>query len=65
MKVTHYKDTDTLYVELRASAITETRELDENTYLDVDADGQMCAITIEHASQRADLPVMQFEEIAA
>ena len=63
--MTYFKDTDTLYVELRARDIEQTRELDQNTFLDVDADGQVCAITFEHASQRADLPTLQFEEIAA
>jgi uncharacterized protein YuzE len=30
--------------------VAETRELDENTILDVDKDGNICSITIEHAS---------------
>lgn len=64
MKVIYFKETDTLYVELRARDVHETREIDENTYLDVDVTGQMCAITIEHASERADLPMMQFEQVA-
>ncbi len=63
MKVTYYKETDTLYVELRSNNVHETREIDENTYLDLDATGQMCAITIEHASERADTPFMQFEQV--
>lgn len=65
MKVTYFKDTDTLYVELRASDVQETREIDPNTYVDMDSKGRMCAITIEHASERADLPAMHFEEVAA
>ena len=30
--------------------IAETRDLDENTLLDVDSKGNICAITVEHAS---------------
>jgi uncharacterized protein YuzE len=40
--------------------VTETRDLDENTLLDVDAHGNICAITIEHASQRADSPAFSY-----
>lgn len=55
MKVKYFKDTDTLYIEFRESDIAESRDLDENTVLDVDALGNVCAITFEHASQRTDV----------
>ena len=35
--------------------MVETRDLDENTVLDVDADGNICSITVEHASTRTDI----------
>ncbi|MGH8491070.1 MAG: DUF2283 domain-containing protein, partial [Gammaproteobacteria bacterium] len=31
-----HHDTDTLYIEFRAEAVAETRDLDENTLLDID-----------------------------
>ncbi|MBL8224274.1 MAG: DUF2283 domain-containing protein [Chromatiales bacterium] len=65
MKVRYFRDTDTLLIELRDAAIAETRDLDENTTVDLDADGGLCAITIEHASLRAGAPAFSFEEIAA
>lgn len=43
----------------------ETKDLDENTLLDLDADGNLCAITVEHASERTDIPHFSFEQIAA
>ena len=36
MKITYFQDTDTLYIEFRSSEVVETRELDENTLLDID-----------------------------
>ena len=65
MKVRYFEDTDTLLIEFRDSPIVETRDLDENTTLDVDAQGNICAITIEHASTRADAPRFSFEKVAA
>ncbi|WP_372716664.1 DUF2283 domain-containing protein [Immundisolibacter sp.] len=65
MKVSYFEDTDTLYIEFRASGIAESKDLDENTILDVDATGNVCAITFEHASQRTDVSHLIVEGIAA
>jgi uncharacterized protein YuzE len=65
MKIRYFEDTDTLHIELKAGSVAETRDLDENTLVDVDADGQMLAITIEHAQARAELPAFSYEQIAA
>jgi len=65
MKVQYFKDTDTLYIEFRSRDIADTRDLDENTVLDLDADGNVCAITFEHASLRTDVSQLNVEGIAA
>jgi len=36
MKVKYFEDTDTLYIEFRDSDIAESKDLDENTVLDLD-----------------------------
>jgi len=65
MNIKYFQDTDTLYIEFRKDAIAETRDLDDNTLLDLDATGNILAITVEHARQRADIPRFSFEQIAA
>lgn len=65
MKVQYFSDTDTLYIEFRRDAIAESRDLDENTVLDVDSSGNVCAITFEHASSRTDVSQLTVEGIAA
>ncbi len=65
MKFKYFEDTDTLYIELRSTAISETRDLDENTILEFDSDGEICAITFEHASTRTDVQNLSVERIAA
>jgi len=65
MNVKYFQETDTLYIEFRRGEVAETRDLDENTLLDVDADGKICAITLEHASDRTDIPHFSFEQVAA
>lgn len=65
MKVRYFADTDTLLIEFRDLPVAETRDLDEDTQLDLDAQGNICSITVEHASKRADAPRFSFEQIAA
>jgi uncharacterized protein YuzE len=65
MKIQYFQDTDTLYIEFRSVEVAETKDLDENTLLDVDHDGHICGITIEHASERAELPKFSYEQISA
>lgn len=65
MRIRYFKDTDTLLIEFKDAPVAETRDLDENTTLDVDAKGNICSITVEHASQRAGIPEFSFEQVAA
>jgi uncharacterized protein YuzE len=65
MKVRYFADTDTLLIEFKVAEVTETKDLDENTILDVDEHGNICSITIEHASKRAGAPHFSYEEVAA
>lgn len=65
MKVRYFEQTDTLLIELKDAPVAETRDLDENTVLDVDQNGNICAITIEHASKRAGIPQFSYEQVAA
>ncbi|MBI3373039.1 MAG: DUF2283 domain-containing protein [Burkholderiales bacterium] len=65
MRIRYFKDTDTLLIEFKEAPVAETRDLDENTVLDIDAQGNVCAITVEHASQRAGIPQFSYEQVAA
>ena len=65
MKIQYFTDTDTLCIEFRQAQVAETRDLDENTLLDVDRDGNICGITVERASERTDIPRFSYEQVAA
>ncbi len=65
MKVHYFADTDTLLIEFRDVPVAETRDLDENTTLDLDAQGNIRAMTIEHASKRTEAPQFSDEQVAA
>lgn len=65
MNIKYFQDTDTLYIEFRKGEVSETRDLDQNTLLDMDVGGNIVAMTIEHACERADIPSFSFEHVAA
>ena len=65
MRVRYFADTDTLLIEFKDTPVAETKDLDENTILDLDDHGNIRSITIEHASKRADAPRFSYEQVAA
>lgn len=64
MKIQYFADTDTVYVVLNENPISETRDLDENTLIDMDKDGKLVSITIEHAKDRTDINNLVFQQVA-
>ena len=65
MRLKYFQDTDTLYIEFQAVEAAETRDLDEDTLLEIDKDGHICAITVEHARDRVGFPAFSYEQIPA
>ena len=65
MKIRYFQDTDTLHIEFKPAEVAETRDLDENTLLDLDQAGRILGITVEHASQRTDVPRFSYEQVPA
>lgn len=65
MRIRYFEDTDTLLIEFKEGPVAETRDLDEDTVLDLDENGNICAITVEHASKRAGIPQFSYEQVTA
>lgn len=64
MKIKYFEDTDTLLITLFSHEPVETQDLDENTLVDIDEQGNICSITIEHASARMGDAQPHFERVA-
>ena len=65
MNIRHFTETDTLHIEFRDAAVVETRDLDGNTLIDIDDEGDICAITVELASKGAGIPHLSCQQVAA
>jgi uncharacterized protein YuzE len=51
----YYPETDSLYIELKSTPGTETREITEGLVVDLDAAGDVVGLDIDHASRKLDL----------
>ena len=63
MRVKYFPDTDTAHVEFTDKEVFETKEISENVYVDIDKDGNVVNITIEHAKTNADLWEFSYQEM--
>ena len=63
MKIRYFPDTDTVNIELTDKEVLETSEINENAIVDLDADGNLVAITLEHAKERANIFDFSFQQV--
>jgi uncharacterized protein YuzE len=65
MRVKYFVATDTVLLEFSTNDPVETREVNENIYVDLDSDGRVVSMTIEHAGESADMNEFLFQRIPA
>ena len=65
MKVKYFKDTDTLLVSFSENTIVDTRDLNENVLVELDEQGRVVSMTIEHATQQTDVSEFSYQLAAA
>ncbi len=63
MKIKHFTDTDTALLEFSDHQIAQTKEINENIYIHLDADGNLVNMTIEHASRQANIAEVAYQQI--
>jgi uncharacterized protein YuzE len=63
MKLKYFPDTDTAYIEFSDHEIAETAEISPNIYIELDKNGNLVAMTIEHAKENANLSEFSFQEM--
>jgi Uncharacterized conserved small protein len=58
MKLHYYKETDSLYIELRDKPGSDSREIVDGVLIDLDENQNVVGIDIDHASQKLDLSTL-------
>jgi uncharacterized protein YuzE len=63
LNIKYFQDTDTLLVAFTGNDVVETRDLSEKVLLDLDKDGNIVNMTIEHAREKANIDEFSFQQI--
>ena len=63
MKIKYFTDTDTALMEFSDHQVAQTKEINENIYIDLDADGNLVNMTIEHAGKQANMAEIAYQQI--
>ncbi len=64
MNVRYFPDTDILLITLSNARFTEPRDLNDNILIELDDDGRLVNMTIEHATQQTDVREFSFQQVA-
>ncbi|MGB7951235.1 MAG: DUF2283 domain-containing protein [Candidatus Binatia bacterium] len=65
MKLNHYSDSDSLYIDLSEQPSVKSREISEGTVLDYDAAGNLVGIDIDNASRKVELKKLILNKLPA
>ena len=64
MEIKYFQDTDTLLVNFTNKEIVDTRSLNENILIELDKEGNLVSMTIEHAKQQANILNFSYQQVA-
>lgn len=60
MKIRHFSDTDTALIELADAPFVEKKEITANLYIDLDENGNLVTMTIEHAKKQVNISEVSY-----
>jgi uncharacterized protein YuzE len=61
MQAKCFSDTDTLLVQFSKNDIAETYDLNEDVLVEIDKDGHVVSMSIEHAKQQTDVNEFSYQ----
>lgn len=63
MKATYFADTDTLVLQFTEKRVEDYVDVGVGDLMELDADGELVRLTLEHAEGRNILPGIEFERL--
>ena len=63
MDIKYFSDTDTLLIDFSNDEIFETKDLNENILVELDRDGALVSMTIEHAKRGMDVESFSYQRV--
>ncbi len=61
MTITYFETTDTALIDFSEGTVFETKEINEN--IDIDSEGNLVSMILEHAKKSGALNKLIFEEV--
>lgn len=61
MQAKYFQDTDTLLLTFSQEEVADTYDLNENVLVEVDREGRIVSMTIEHAKQQTDVNEFSYQ----
>lgn len=61
MQAKYFSDTDTLMLTFSNHDISETYDLNEDVLVEVDRDGHVVSMTVEHAKEQTDVNEFSYQ----
>ena len=65
METTYFPDTDTLLIDFADREIVETKDVNENILVELDSDGELVSMTIEHANDQMDVDSISLRRVVS
>ena len=65
MQIKYFQDTDTLLINFNNNQIFETKDINENTLVELDAIGNVVSMTFEHAKKIADVNDISYQQLVS
>jgi len=65
MQAKYFSDTDTLMLTFSNNPITETYDLNEDVLVEIDKNGHVVSMTVEHAKKQTDVNEFSYQLASA
>lgn len=62
MKIRYFQDTDTLLINFNDNLVYETKDINENTLVELDENGKVVSMTLEHAKSVANINDFSYQQ---
>ena len=64
MQIKYFQDTDTLLINFNNKNIAQTKDINENLLVELDEQGDIVSLTLEHAKKNADVFDFSYQQLA-
>ncbi|MXZ21775.1 MAG: DUF2283 domain-containing protein [Caldilineaceae bacterium SB0665_bin_25] len=63
MDAKYFPGTDTLLIGFSDREIVETRDIGEDLLIELDGDGKIVSLTVEHAGEHIDVSKLSYDQV--